>query len=38
MPYWIYKKAKKERKRRKALGLPIDDENDQEYDDPVLHL
>ena len=40
-PYWTYKKAKKERKnerkRRKALGLPVDDD-DEEYDDPVLHL
>jgi hypothetical protein len=38
-PYWVYKKAKKERNRRKAFGLPIDDEEDEEeYDDPVLRL
>jgi hypothetical protein len=36
-PYWTCKKAKKERKRRKRLGLPIDDD-DEVYDDPVLCL
>jgi hypothetical protein len=37
MPYWIYKNAKKERKRRKALGLPIHNE-EKEYENPVLCL
>jgi hypothetical protein len=37
-PYWTYKKALKERKKRKRLGLPVDDEDVQVYDDPVLRL
>lgn len=35
-PYWTYRKAKKERKKRKKLGLPILE--DDEFDDPVLRL
>jgi hypothetical protein len=35
--YWTYTKAKKERKRREHLGLPVDGD-DEVYDDPVLRL
>ena len=37
-PYWTYKKAKKERKRRKKLGLPPLDDDGVEFDDPVLRM
>ena len=42
MAYSTYKKTKqerkKERKTRKALGLPPGEDEDEEYDDPVLRL
>jgi hypothetical protein len=38
LPHRKQLKAKKVRKRRKVLGLPIGDEDEQEYDDPVLCL